>query len=158
MIAEDIRDSNPRVRGDVTITNEDKTFKGFVCHGCQTCYYMNDDETVGEHYPHFLALDEVTMLKAVNVDGAIDFLNHLLTVDPIWVTNVAAWQHVCKKELGNIDIQTEELQGGCLGAGALGLINGLFGTLGVGEKKDYGPITAVFDDNEVIIRFERTTL
>lgn len=54
--------SIPRIRGEVNglVADDGKTYNVFVCHGCQSCWYMQDDDTVAESYPHFLSVVEQT--------------------------------------------------------------------------------------------------
>lgn len=45
-------------KGDVTLRyGNGETWKVFCCHGCQTCLYVKDVDTMdlGVHYPHFLS-------------------------------------------------------------------------------------------------------
>jgi len=39
---------------------------------------------------------------------------------------------------------------------ALGVLNGIVGVIREGPKKDWGFITAVYDDDNTLVRFERT--
>lgn len=50
-----------RPRGEVRVQHEDgNIYRGFVCHGCQSCWILLDDEKsiVGEAYPHFLSWEK----------------------------------------------------------------------------------------------------
>jgi hypothetical protein len=49
-----------KLRGEQTFTHEGKTFKGFVCHGCQSCWDLDDNDNIVEYYPHFLSPLEET--------------------------------------------------------------------------------------------------
>lgn len=46
-------------RGEVIIHGAElhKTYKAFICHGCQCCWPAN--ETEAESYPHYLSIEEV---------------------------------------------------------------------------------------------------
>lgn len=49
-------------RGEVTIEHAGKTYKAFVCHGCQSCWFVvpdTDEDEIEEAYPHFLFFEEV---------------------------------------------------------------------------------------------------
>ncbi len=51
-------------KGALLMKNEDgKTFRLFACHGCQTCFYIYEDdsgeEKLGVNYPHFLSFEEI---------------------------------------------------------------------------------------------------
>jgi hypothetical protein len=57
-------------KGEVILRTKDgKLFDAFVCHGCQSCLFMNQEATkVEAAYPHFLKLDEVPCKKHGNGD------------------------------------------------------------------------------------------
>lgn len=61
MTLEELYETKPR--GEVIITGGElnKTYKAFVCHGCQTCWDVDpdDDEKLVESYPHYLYIEEV---------------------------------------------------------------------------------------------------
>ena len=53
-----------KLRGEQTFTHEGKVLSGFVCHGCQSCWSMDEAENLSESYPHFLSpLVEVNPTK-----------------------------------------------------------------------------------------------
>jgi hypothetical protein len=64
MTSEELVNSNPRVRGEVTFTHEGKTYNSFVCHGCQTCFNMDENDNIEESYPHFLSPLKETLVNA----------------------------------------------------------------------------------------------
>lgn len=58
------RTAEPKIRGAIVTTGPDgKEYKSFICHGCQSCWHMEDEDTCVESYPHFLAPFERTELS-----------------------------------------------------------------------------------------------
>lgn len=88
----------------------------------------------------------------------IEYLNQLLTFDTDAITNLCENRIFCNKDLA--DHRTVQVQGldGAAPAGAaalvgmLGILNGFIGTRADG----YGYVTAYYEDNGEISRFELT--
>lgn len=83
---------------------------------------------------------------------AISFLNELLGLDPAALESLIDLRVPCNKELGEHPTVQTTLDNSIYKVGLLGILNGLFGT----DADGWGHITAVYDDNEKLIKFEET--
>ena len=89
--------------------------------------------------------------KTVSFQEVIDVLNGALALDREAVEVLVEQRVPCNEALA--DHPTIQVQGDDSGAavGLLGVLNGLFGT----DEEGWGPIAAVFDDDDGhLIRFE----
>ena len=100
----------------------------------------------------------------ITVNEAIDTLNRALEKDPDAMNALFSYYVPCNTELAKdptIQVAVNQKivcahgvmgQAEPLTLGILGLINGLFGV----DNDMYGYITAVFDDDNKLVRFEKT--
>lgn len=63
MTLDELKTSKPR--GEQVIECPDDSgvsgvWKVFICHGCQSCWYVGEDDSAGEHYPHFLSIERIS--------------------------------------------------------------------------------------------------
>ena len=95
-------------------------------------------------------------------DSLVDYLNSLVALDPLWLTglinsrsecNAALAQHPTVQVVSYPQHDELQVQATC---GLLGLLNGFCGIIDAGPHEGYGPITAVFGDDDQIERFVRT--
>ncbi len=84
--------------------------------------------------------------------SALDALNSALDADRRAVSALFAIRVECNEALA--DHPTVQVGGGTVGA--LGLINGLFGTIPTGPRAGWGYISAIMDADGALIRFELT--
>ena len=97
----------------------------------------------------------------VSLDDAIDLLNTVLELDCPAMAALIANRVPCNEALAaHPTVQVGKQHGGYW-VTALGLLAGLFGIIDEGEYQGFGPITAVFEDEEgaqfkQLVRFERT--
>lgn len=87
--------------------------------------------------------------EMASIDDTIEFLNSLLIIDAVAVTNLVEHRVECSVALTtHPTVQTVGKT-----VGMLGILNGLFDV----DAAGWGPITAVYDDDgTVIIAFKRT--
>lgn len=85
----------------------------------------------------------------------IQFLNSLLEVDPYAINMLFSQRVTPNNEMVNHPtVQVGKVYGGMY-LSILGLINGFYGTIDVGKKRNFGPITVVYKDG-MIDHFART--
>lgn len=91
-------------------------------------------------------------------DDLIEFLNALLEVDRVWLSELMDLRPRCSEAMADHPaIQVISGQSGAVYAGVLGLLNGFCGTIDCGSHAGYGPITARYaEDNVTIEKFVRT--
>lgn len=102
----------------------------------------------------------MTWRESVTIDDTISLLNDALKLDPSALKALVEQRVPCNSALHNHStIQTGHispfdypLQGGPEGIGLLGVINGLFGV----DSEGWRPVSAVFDDDGTLTRFQRT--
>lgn len=82
------------------------------------------------------------------LDDVIKYLNGLIACDAAAMRNLVESRVPCNDEL--VNHPTAIVIDGAIGA--LGVINGMFGL----SEKGGGKITAVFDDEDHLLRFERS--
>lgn len=92
-----------------------------------------------------------------DVARTIDLLNDLNALDPKWLVQLCKFAPKCSQDLADHpEVQCRKVGDNC-SASVLGLLNGLHGTYDDGPRAGWGPITAIWaDDNKTIIRFEVT--
>lgn len=88
-----------------------------------------------------------------HTDRLIEFLNAVLAVDRDAVASLMRVRATCNEAL--LAHPTVQVSGEDGTVGVLGLFNGFCGTIGVGPRAGWGPISAVFEDGK-LVRFERT--
>lgn len=79
----------------------------------------------------------------------IKFMNELLELDRVTISKLIDTRIICNELLANhptVQVNSEHE------VGLLGILNGLVGI----KDNGYGYITAVFDDDNNIVRFEKT--
>jgi len=101
------------------------------------------------------------MLKtSITIDATIAYLNVLIELDRPAIAALVANRVPCNEALAEHPTCQVGAQHGGFHVGLLGLLNGLFGTFDEGEHLGWGPIKAVFEDEERavgarLIRFEK---
>jgi hypothetical protein len=91
-----------------------------------------------------------------DADDLIAFLNEVLALDREFVSALVNHRVPVKSGIQeHPSIQVGEVDG-VLSAGILGLLNGYLGTIDSGPYAGWGPIIAVFDDDEGVVEFRRT--
>lgn len=50
-------------KGNYTGPRGEQYLKLFICHGCQSCWELQDDDTIIDRGPHFLTYGEVVTDK-----------------------------------------------------------------------------------------------
>jgi hypothetical protein len=97
-----------------------------------------------------------------DTDELIAFLNSLVELDRYAVAELLTVHVPCNKALaGHPSVQVCQsgemtyIAPGTFRVGFLGILNGYCGIVGHGERADWGPITAVYE-NRLLVRFERT--
>lgn len=98
-----------------------------------------------------------------DTDDLIEFLNELLALDPVAISNLVGNRVTCNEALAHhpsVQVRGEYGERGVYTVGLLGILNGYCGTIDGGDKNGWGPITAVMshDDRLGITRFERTAV
>jgi len=98
--------------------------------------------------------------RVLSLEYTIKFLNNLLILDEAAITNLFKNREYCNKELRDhesVQVGTNEYLN-TADVGMLGILNGLFGTLGgSGDRSNWGPITMIVDDESgTIEKFEKT--
>jgi uncharacterized membrane protein len=98
-----------------------------------------------------------------DTDELIAFLNSLVAIDHYAIAELLATRVPCNEALAAH--QSVQVAGagkdvayiapGTFRVGILGILNGYCGTIDDGPRKNWGPITAVYD-NGMLVRFERT--
>ena len=99
-----------------------------------------------------------------DTDEMIAFLNELVAIDPYAIAELLCVRVPCSKALA--DHPSVQVQGsdgvlsyiapGTYRVGLLGILNGYCGTIDDGPKKNWGPITARYEDRR-LVGFERTS-
>lgn len=101
------------------------------------------------------------MLKtSITVGEVIAYLNQLLEMDRPAVAALVANRVPCNEALAEHPTCQVGTQHGGFHVGLLGVVNGLFGIIDAGEHAGWGPIKAVFEDDEGavgprLVRFEK---
>jgi hypothetical protein len=90
--------------------------------------------------------------ETITPSEAVDFLNELLALDRPVIAALIANRVPCNKALADHPTVQAGAQHGGYHVGMLGILNGLFGTY----EDGYGPITAEFGDNGLLVRFRIT--
>jgi hypothetical protein len=98
-----------------------------------------------------------------DTDDLIAFLNSLLAIDPYAIAELLYVRVPCNAALA--EHESVQVMGhgsgvtfvapGSFRVGLLGILNGYCGTVDVGERKGWGPITADYSDGR-LIGFRRT--
>lgn len=92
---------------------------------------------------------------SISLDETIAFLNSLLPVNEPALRNLVEHRVACDSNLADhptIQVQDRPGPGNLLCVGFLGVLNGLFGA----DEEGWGAITAYFEDDGTLDRFERT--
>jgi hypothetical protein len=48
----------------------ERLLRVFICHGCQTCWHLDENDNVVEHYPHYLSPAEDVTEQYVKKEAA----------------------------------------------------------------------------------------
>jgi len=96
----------------------------------------------------------MTLIKAsITIEETINFLNQLVASDQNTLTRLIETRVPCSQALADhstVQVQAYDNQPPVVGF--LGILNGLFGA----NEEDWGAITAIFDDSNNLLLFERT--
>ena len=96
------------------------------------------------------------MTVRAEADDFVAFLNDVLALDREFVSALVNHRVPVKMAIQeHPSIQVGEVDG-VPQAGILGLLNGFLGTIDCGPYAGWGPITAIFDDDEGVVEFRRT--
>lgn len=96
------------------------------------------------------------MVNIIAARRIIQLLNHAIKLDPVAIRQIFLARFPCNDAMAlhpSIQVTTED---GTTTVGLLGLLNGICGVYESGPYKDWGPITAIFVD-EQLDRFELTS-
>jgi hypothetical protein len=93
------------------------------------------------------------MAIRLETDEFITYLNEILDLDRSCIECLIANRIPCNEELA--EHPTVQVSSN-YSVGILGLINGYLGSYDDGQHAGWGPITAIYDTNDRLIRFERT--
>jgi hypothetical protein len=92
----------------------------------------------------------------ITLDEVLSFLNELTELDPNMITNWINARVVCNEAIYNHPTVQCGTWNGEKKVGALGILNGLFGSFDEGPKKGWGTITAVIEKDDLVSGFKRT--
>jgi len=92
----------------------------------------------------------------ITLDEVIGFLNELTTLDPNMVTDWINARVVCNKDIYEHPTVQCGTWNGKKKVGALGILNGLFGSFDEGPKKGWGVLAAVIEKDGLVCGFKRT--
>jgi hypothetical protein len=100
-------------------------------------------------------------------DSLIAFLNELIAIDPYAIAELLITRVPCNQQLADhptVQVASGKDGGGYIfiapgtfRVGMLGILNGFCGKIDEGPRKDWGPITARYEDGRLIC-VERTNL
>ena len=87
------------------------------------------------------------MRETVNISEVVEFLNHMLKIDPAATNALFSLRVSCNQELAaHPTIQVGLLGGSHPIVGLIGIVNGMFGV----DKNKWGHISADYDDGQII--------
>ena len=91
----------------------------------------------------------------------IAFLNTLVELDPDAISDLLSNRVFCNEKLAEhptvqVSDCTSDNVVGQYQVGILGILNGFCGIIERGPKAGYGPITARYDEDGMLVGFERT--
>lgn len=89
-------------------------------------------------------------------DQFIDVLNELIEADSTAIQDLIEHRVSCDEELGVHPTVQTMLDGKAYTVGLLGILNGLVGVIESGPKEGWGFISAVYDDDGKLVKFQRT--
>ena len=93
----------------------------------------------------------------LSLDIAVKLLNELNNLDPKFTSKLISARFPCNDLVANHHrFQVQVRDGEPVVAGFLGILNGLFGTISSGPRKGLGPIMAVIDEDNKIIKFTKS--
>jgi hypothetical protein len=91
--------------------------------------------------------------EQVSIDEVLAFLNELVKVDEPAIRSLVETRVPCGLALAeHPTVQVQAYPNGTPLVGVLGVLNGLFGV----DDRNYGPITAEFEDDGTLTGFHRT--
>lgn len=88
--------------------------------------------------------------EQVTLDEALSFLNELIQLDANAIAALIANRVPCNEQLANHPTAQCAAQHGGYHIGMLGIINGMFGVHEEVGVEDWGPITFVFRDHNLV--------
>lgn len=88
-------------------------------------------------------------------DDVVEFLNELLALDPVFVTQLVGFRTPCNEAIANHPSVQVGGANGDFRAGLLGVVNGFLGVIDDGPKAGWGPITAIYEGDR-LTGFRRT--
>ena len=83
--------------------------------------------------------------ETISLDNAIEFMNELLSLDPVAISFMVGNRVPCSSSLGEHPTVQADFREGLYSVGLLGILNGLFGV----DSSSYGPIEAVYSDSDL---------
>jgi len=86
----------------------------------------------------------------------VDFMNELIKIDRGAIQELIESRVVCNKKLAeHPTVQVSNYFGdGQYWVGMLGIFNGWFGAYDAGPKQGWGPIAAIYSEDDRLLRFE----
>ena len=95
----------------------------------------------------------------LSIDQAIQILNRFVKADPEAMRLLLETRVNCNETLAGDPTCQVAGWDGITKVGLLGVLNGLFGTIPEGARQGWGPIAAIFSDDEtVLLEFRRTNI
>jgi len=96
------------------------------------------------------------MNKEELADLIIERLNEIASHDKAAMEQLIEERVPCNDQMADHPSVQVSVRNGTTMVGALGIINGVVGTIPAGPLKGWGYVAAVFDDDNNFVRFRRT--